>query len=450
MNSGGPQLRPNIVAARPLDANNLADGGGQSGECRINGTIMTDRITSAPTAVELLVPAGDQNNDSLPEISIVVPALNEQTTIGEFVDWCWQGLKAAGVSGEVIIVDSSADDTPNIASAKGARVLRTPKRGLGQAYIDAMPYIRGQFVIMGDCDLTYDFRNLKPFVDCFRNGSEFVMGSRFKGYIEDGAMPPLHRYFGTPLTTWILNRIYRSPYSDIHCGMRGVTRDALLRIGLTSAGWEYASEMVLKASRIGLKISEVPVNFYKDREGRLSHHRRAGFWSPWWAGWINLKVMLVYSPDSFLIKPGLLCMLFGLLVAGLSSVGTVSIGPVGFNIYMLLLGATAVILGYSLFQVGILARIWHQLRYGIEQVIFRHLSYDKGMIAAAVLVTVGFLLDLRFLLSYIANNFEVLIFSRVAIVGLLMMVLGVQTFSFTLLLELRRLLETRTEPESCK
>ena len=411
---------------------------------------MTDRITSAPTAVELLVPAGDQNNDSLPEISIVVPALNEQTTIGEFVDWCWQGLKAAGVSGEVIIVDSSADDTPNIASAKGARVLRTPKRGLGQAYIDAMPYIRGQFVIMGDCDLTYDFRNLKPFVDCFRNGSEFVMGSRFKGYIEDGAMPPLHRYFGTPLTTWILNRIYRSPYSDIHCGMRGVTRDALLRIGLTSAGWEYASEMVLKASRIGLKISEVPVNFYKDREGRLSHHRRAGFWSPWWAGWINLKVMLVYSPDSFLIKPGLLCMLFGLLVAGLSSVGTVSIGPVGFNIYMLLLGATAVILGYSLFQVGILARIWHQLRYGIEQVIFRHLSYDKGMIAAAVLVTVGFLLDLRFLLSYIANNFEVLIFSRVAIVGLLMMVLGVQTFSFTLLLELRRLLETRTEPESCK
>ena len=404
---------------------------------------MVDRIAGSPTRVEFLVPGGDRYGDSVPEISIVVPALNEQTTIGEFVDWCWAGLKAAGVSGEVIIVDSSTDDTPNIAFAKGARVLRTPQRGLGQAYIDAVPYIRGQFIIMGDCDLTYDFRDLKSFVDCFHNGGEFVMGSRFRGYIEDGAIPPLHGYFGTPLTTWILNRIYRSAYSDIHCGMRGLTKDALLRIGLTCAGWEYASEMVLKASRIGLKVSEVPVNFYKDREGRLSHHRRAGFWSPWRAGWINLKVMLVYSPDSFLIEPGMLCMLFGLVVAGLSAVGSVSIGPVGFNIYMLLLGSTAAILGYSLFQVGILARIWHQLRHGIERTILEQLSYDKGMIVAGVLITVGFILDLRFLISYIDNNFQVLSFSRPAILGLLMIILGVQTFSFTLLLELGRLLRTK-------
>jgi glycosyltransferase involved in cell wall biosynthesis len=371
-----------------------------------------------------------------------VPALNEQTTISEFVDWCWTGLKAAGVAGEVIIVDSSTDDTPNIALDKEARVLRTPKRGLGQAYIDAVAYIRGKFIIMGDCDLTYDFRDLKPFVESFRKGSEFVMGSRFKGTIEDEAMPPLHRYFGTPLTIWILNRLYGSSYSDIHCGMRGLTKDALLRIGLTSSGWEYASEMVLKASRLGLKISEVPVNFYKDREGRLSHHRRAGFWSPWWAGWINLKVMLVYSPDSFLIKPGLACMLFGLVVAGLSSVGSVSIGPVGFDIYMLLLGSTAAILGYSLFQVGIFARIWHQLRNGFERTILAHVSYDKGMIVAGVLAATGFVLDLLFLTRYIENNFQILEFSRLAIVGLLMIILGVQTFSFTLLLELRRLLGT--------
>ena len=254
-------------------------------------------------------------------------------------------------------------------------------------------------------------------------------------------MPPLHRYFGTPLTTWILNRIYRSSYSDIHCGMRGLTKDALLRIGLTSAGWEYASEMVLKASRFGLKMSEVPVNFYKDREGRFSHHRRAGFWSPWRAGWINLKVMLVYSPDSFLIKPGLLCLLLGLVVAGLSSVGSISIGPVGFNIYMLLLGSTAVILGYSLFQVGIFARIWHRLRNGMEQIILEYLSYNKGMIAAAVLMMIGFILDLQFMLTYITNNFQVLSLSRLAIVGLLMMIVGMQTFAFTLLLELQRLLE---------
>jgi glycosyltransferase involved in cell wall biosynthesis len=399
---------------------------------------MEGTVAGSPSETELLVPAREPC-DGEPEISIVAPALNEQITIGEFVDWCWQGLRSAGVSGEVIIVDSSSDDTPILAAAKGARVLRTPKRGLGQAYIDVIPYIRGRYVIMGDCDLTYDFRDLRPFIECFRNGSDFVMGSRFKGSIENGAMPALHRYFGTPLTNWILNRIYHSNYTDIHCGMRGMTKDALIRIGLMSTGWEYASEMVLKASRIGLKISEVPVHFLKDREGRLSHHRRVGFFSPWWAGWINLKVMLVYSSDSFLIKPGLLCALIGLVIIGLS-LGSVVIGPVGFAIYSLLLGSTAVILGYSLFQVGILARLWHGLRYGIEHIVTRYLSYDRGMIAAGVMAAIGFVLDFQFLVTYIVNDFRVVGLSRSAIVGLLLIILGAQTFSFSLLLELGRIL----------
>jgi glycosyltransferase involved in cell wall biosynthesis len=404
-----------------------------------------NKIVGAPTKVELLIPDGERSCQTSPEISIVVPALNEELTISEFVEWCWQGLRDAGVSGEIIIVDSSSDDTPNIAAARGARVVRTPKRGLGQAYIDAIPFIRGRFIIMGDCDLTYDFRDIKPFVACLRNGSEFVMGSRFKGSIEKGAMPALHRYFGTPLTNWILNRIYHSTYSDIHCGMRGMTKDALHRIGLRSTGWEYASEMVLKASLIGLKISEVPVNFLKDRQGRLSHHLRTGFWSPWRAGWINLKVMLVYSPDSFLIKPGLLCIVLGLLIVALSAAGSISIGPVGFNIYMLLFGSTAVILGYSLFQVGILARMWHRLRRGAEQAITVHLTYDRGMIAAGLLMSVGFVMDLWFLIDYVANGFAIPHLSHVAIVGLLLIVLGVQTFSFTLLLELGRLLSPKSQ-----
>jgi hypothetical protein len=266
------------------------------------------------------------------------------------------------------------------------------------------------------------------------------MGSRFKGSIEGGAMPALHRYFGTPLTNWILNRIYHSAYSDIHCGMRGMTKSALLRIGLVSAGWEYASEMVLKASRLGLKISEVPVHFLKDREGRLSHHRRAGFWSPWRAGWINLKVTLVYSPDTFLIKPGLLCVFLGLIIVALSAFGPISIGPLGFNLYMLLLGSTLVILGYSLFQVGILARLWHRLRHGVEYLVIKYLTYDKGMIGAGVLFTVGFLIDLKFLVGYISNDFILEAISHSAVLGLLMIVLGVQTLSFTLLVELGRML----------
>src|ERR1700722_15130952 len=182
-----------------------------------------------------------------PELSIVIPALNERIAIAEFVEWCKAGMARAGIVGEILIVDSSSDETAEIAAAHGARVLHTPKRGLGRAYIDAIPYIRGKYVLMGDADCTYDFRELAGFIEKFRQGYEFVMGSRFRGYIEPRAMPALHRYFGTPLTTWILNVLYATKFSDIHCGMRGITRDALVRIELESQSWEYASAMVSNA-----------------------------------------------------------------------------------------------------------------------------------------------------------------------------------------------------------
>ena len=226
--------------------------------------------------LRLLLPDSDLSD---PELSIVVPALNEAQTIGEFVDWCKEGLERAGVTGEILIVDSSSDNTSTIALAKGARVLRAPKRGLGRAYIDSLPFIRGKYVIMGDCDCTYDFRELRPFVEKFRGGFEFIMGSRFAGMIEAGAMPPLHRYLGTPVTTWILNVIFRSHFSDIHCGMRGITRQALVRMGMLSQSWEYASEMVLKSVHMGLRTGEVPIRFLKDRDGRMSHHKRSGWFT---------------------------------------------------------------------------------------------------------------------------------------------------------------------------
>ena len=401
-------------------------------------------LSTAPTQIELLRPDHASVTEP-PIVSIVVPALNEEITIGEFIDWCWEGLRRSGVTGEIIIVDSSSDQTPQIALAKGAYVLRTPKRGLGQAYIDALPYIRGDFIIMGDCDLTYEFRNLQSFIDSYKAGHEFVMGSRFKGTIEPNAMPPLHRYFGTPLTTWILNRIYKSHYSDIHCGMRGMTKDALNRIHLTSSGWEYASEMVLKASRIGLRIAEVPVSFFKDREGRLSHHRRAGFWSPWRAGWINLKVMLIYSPDSFLIKPGLAFMMFGFLLCAVLAGGPVRIGPLGLDIYWMLFGMTATVLGFALFQTGILARLSHGLRSGVEHRILTGVTYDRGMLAAGILALLGLLLDVPFLFRYISNGLRLTALSYSPIFGLLLILLGVQTFAFSLLLELGRRLRHSKE-----
>ena len=161
--------------------------------------------------------------------------------------------------GEILIVDASPTTPPPSSPSRAAPGCCTRRmRGLGRAYIDAIPYVRGRYVIMGDADCTYDFRKLAPFVEAMRSGTEYAMGSRWKGSIETGAMPPLHQYFGTPFTTWILNRLYGSHFSDIHCGMRGITRDALLRMGIVSQSWEYASEMVLKSVRMELRDHRGP------------------------------------------------------------------------------------------------------------------------------------------------------------------------------------------------
>jgi glycosyltransferase involved in cell wall biosynthesis len=390
----------------------------------------------AAGAIEHLFPPGAPLGPV--ELSLVVPALNEEITVGEFVDWCHEGLGKAGVTGQILIVDSSTDNTPKIVLAHGGEVLRVPKRGLGRAYIDAIPYIRGKWVVMGDADLTYDFRELAPFVARFRDGAEFVMGSRFRGSIEKGSMPALHQYFGTPLTTGILNLIYRSRYSDIHCGMRGLTREALDKIDLKSQSWEYASEMVLKAARHRLRFAEVPVKFYKDREGRLSHHRRMGWLSPWIAGWLNLKVMLVYSPDSFLLRPGAAMLGLGLLLSLLLSLGPISILGVGFNLYWMLFGVTCATLGYSCIQIGIIARIMHGLRPGAPGVFQRGLTYNRGMAVAGICVLIGLGLGGHFVWQYVREGMRLSALSHPAILGLLFIILGFQTFGFTLLLEMSK------------
>jgi len=370
------------------------------------------------------------------ELSIVVPALNEELTVGEFVDWCREGLERAGVVGQVLIIDSSTDDTAKIVLEHGGEVLRAPKRGLGRAYIDAIPYIRGKWIIMGDADLTYDFRELTPFVEEFRKGAEFVMGSRFRGSIEKGAMPGLHRYFGTPLTTWILNRIYRSNYSDIHCGMRGLSRAALEKIDLKSQSWEYASEMVLKAARLGLATAEVPVKFYKDREGRVSHHRRLGWLSPWIAGWLNLKVMLVYTPDSFLLKPGMVLTALGLLLSLALARGPIMIGHIGFSLHWMLLGVTCTTLGYSCIQIGLLARVMHGLRPGLVDRVLNLLTYDRGILISGGLLLLGTMLLGTLVYRYVNHGLRLEAISHPAILGLLLIILGFQTFCFTLLMEM--------------
>lgn len=384
--------------------------------------------------VTLLVPEHDVSD---PEVSIVVPALNEEITIETFVQWCHEGLAAAGVVGEILIVDSSTDSTPEKAVAAGARVLRCPKRGLGRAYIDAIPFIRGKYIIMGDADCTYDFRLLKPFIERFHAGDEFVMGSRWKGSIEKGSMPPHHQYFGTPLTTWILNRVYSSRFSDIHCGMRGLTKDALIRMDLASQSWEYASEMVLKSVHLELRTGEVPVRFLKDPEGRVSHHRRMGWFSPFQAAWINLRAMFVYGADFFVFRPGFVLLVLGLLLTGAVSLGPIDVGPVQLSLTSQFVGAMAAVVGLQGVLLGCVARVFFDYTGRRTARLLEVFRYTRASAVASLLGVAGLALVLPLVVRFLRNDLSLPTLStanHLAVTGLFLMVAGFSVFVFTLLI----------------
>jgi glycosyltransferase involved in cell wall biosynthesis len=387
------------------------------------------------TQPELLLPDADVED---PELSIVIPALNEELTITDFVEWCREGMEAIGVRGEILIVDSSNDRTTELALAAGARVLAVPKRGLGRAYMDAIPYIRGRWVLMGDADCTYDFRRLAPFVERFREGYEYVMGSRWKGSIEPGAMPRLHQYLGTPATTWILNTLYSSKFSDIHCGMRGITRDALVRMDLESESWEYASEMVLKSVHMHLRTAEVPVTFLKDREGRLSHHKRAGWFSPWQAAWINLRAMFVYGSDFFVFKPGLGLTLLGAVLVFALSVGDIHLGVITLSTNFQLLGLAVFAIGLQAFFLGCIARVLFDYTGRATKRWLGLFAYTRTVLLAFASVVAGVCLGIPLAVDYVNRGFVLstanVVAEHLAITGIALVIAGAQLFVFVLLL----------------
>jgi glycosyltransferase involved in cell wall biosynthesis len=390
---------------------------------------------SADDDVHLHVPEQDVSE---PELSIVIPALNEELTIADFVAWCNEGLREAGVCGEVLIVDSSDDATAERALAGGARVLKTPRRGLGRAYIDALPHIRGRYVVMGDADCTYDFRQLGGFVRAFREGYEFVMGSRWRGSIEPGSMPALHRRLGTPVTTWILNRVYGSRFTDIHCGMRGITRDALWRMDVSSQSWEYASEMLLKSVHMRLRTTEVPVRFLKDPDGRLSHHKRSGWWSPFQAAWINLRAMFVYGADFFALKPGLLLLGLGLLLTLPLALGPVTIGSVTFSLYWMLFGGMLTILGVQSIFLGCIAQVLYDRTGQARRRWGRTFRYTRTVVLAGATFLAGVALCIPLIVKYVVNDWSlpggIGTEGYLAVLGLVAMISSFMAFTNTLLL----------------
>jgi UPF0716 family protein affecting phage T7 exclusion len=293
---------------------------------------------------------------------------------------------------------------------------------------------------MGDADCTYDFRQLNLFLEKFREGYEFVMGSRWKGDIEPGSMPRLHRYVGTPLTTWILNQVYSSDFSDIHCGMRGITRDALDRMGLMSQSWEYASEMVLKSVRMELPTAEVPVRFLRDQDGRVSHHRRSGWTSPFRAAWTNLQAMFVYGADYFVLKPGFVLLALGLLLTVPLTFGDFTIGAVHFSLSWMLLGVTLVLLGLQGIYFGCLAQVLCDYSGRTRARWMRTFRYTRTVLLSALAFFAGLGLAGGLVVRYIRDGLSLPssassdIMYHLAVTGLMLIIAGFSTFAFTLLL----------------
>ena len=243
-----------------------------------------------------------------PQISVVIPCLNEEDAVGAVVDQAFEGIHRSGRTGEVIVVDNaSTDRSAEVAAAHGATVVREERPGYGSAYLAGLAVARGEFIVMGDADETYPMRDLAPFVERLAAGDDLVMGSRFEGTIHGEAMPWLNRHVGNPILTGLLNLLFGVKVSDAHCGMRAVRRDALETLDLHSTGMEFASEMVFKAFRRKLRVSEIPIDYYpRVGESKLNRFGDA---------WRHVKFMLLYSPSWLYFVPGLVLVFLGILGA---------------------------------------------------------------------------------------------------------------------------------------
>jgi glycosyltransferase involved in cell wall biosynthesis len=281
------------------------------------------------------------------ELTILMPCLNEAKTIGTCVKAAQAYLQQAGVPGEVLVADNGSDDgSPELAEAAGARVVHVAQRGYGAALLAGIGAARGQFVIMGDADESYDFSCLAGFMAKLRAGAHLVMGNRFQGGIADGAMPWLHRYLGNPVLSFVGRLFFRTHIGDFHCGLRGFSREAVIRLGLITPGMEFASELVAKAALAGLRIEEVPTTLKPDGRGRPSHLRT------WHDGWRHLRFLLLFCPRWLFLYPGVLLLVVGLagLVLGLASPQSAKL-HLGVHSVLYMGGATILGIQFIMFAV---------------------------------------------------------------------------------------------------
>lgn len=365
------------------------------------------------------------------ELSIVMPCLNEAETLAVCIDKAQGYLERSGVDGEVIVADNgSTDGSQEIALEHGARVVDVPAKGYGSALMGGIEAARGEYVIMGDADDSYDFSRLDPFIERLREGDELVMGNRFKGGIAEGAMPPLHKYLGNPVLSWIGRVLFRSPIGDFHCGLRGFNRKSILNLHLQTTGMEFASEVVVKSTLGGLRVSEVPTTLHKDGRSRPPHLRS------WRDGWRHLRFLLIFSPRWLFLIPGAVAFFLGLLGTLFISFGPIILGDIGFDVSSQVYLAALTVVGYQSVLFAILTKIYAQHEgFRIPRSrnfdrLERRISLESSALVGLAIFVVGLAIAIWQFSVWAASGFGALDPSstlRTAVLAALLMMLGAQT-----------------------
>jgi len=366
-----------------------------------------------------------------------MPCFNEAETIATCIQKAQRFLDKFDIQGEVLVADNgSTDGSQKIAREQGARVIDVVQKGYGSALLGGIQAARGQYIIMGDADDSYDFSNLEGFLRKLRDGNDLVMGNRFKGGIKPGAMPFLHRYLGNPVLSAIGRIFFNTPVGDFHCGLRGFQRDSILDLDLRTTGMEFASEMVVKASLFRCKVAEVPTTLSPAGRSRAPHLRT------WQDGWRHLRFLLLYSPRWLFLYPGILLMLFGMLISFLLLPGPVILVGRTFDIHTLLYSSMAIVLGYQAILFSVFTKIF-AISEGLlpKDVrldrVFQIIRLETGLGIGLIFVLVGIALTGYAYWLWSARSFgdlEPRQTFRLAIPAVLALILGVQTILYSFFL----------------
>ncbi len=376
-------------------------------------------------------PASDPRDADTPLVSVVIPCLNEAENIESCVAAALEAIERMGVHGEVVVADNnSEDDSARLAEQAGARVVIERRRGYGSAYLAGFAASTGRYIVMADADLTYDFEEIPRFVAALQDGAEMAIGDRMDN-IQPGAMPWLHRYIGNPILTGLLNLFFRTGISDAHCGMRAVRREVLARLDLRTTGMEFASEMVIRASKENLRIAEFPIEYHpRGGESKLSSFRD---------GWRHLRFLLVHSPNHLFILPGAVLAGLGTLIVVFVGAGLDFFGR-AWGVHALIGGALLMIVGTQVLALGLCAHAYGTYFMGEQDPWFDRMRgrfrLEHGLLLGGLFSLVGVVLGGLIVATWIAHGFGSLADERLAVIAASLLIVGIQIFFSSFLLSI--------------